>query len=289
MIDSGASSNFLSRSVVERLGLVVKREQQQQVSLANNQKLRTVGHLETMVVLGPLQSYLRFEVLDADIPCILGMTFLHQVNPVIDWQRAQMRVKHGSRTTLIQCSVFKRNNALKVEKRSSDVASGGDDVATSSQHHVGMEVEKVHANEFSGLPLDDNLVVENCACSNEEEVVDSVDENSNIYATKYAKLDLKNASESCSSRASIGVESVDKKFLVATQQAEMCGGFTRCMDIAMKSKKRLVSGMCPNCSQPYLDENAKGLDRCTQCGSCVERVPGKMYNPLASFFQQKGQ
>ena len=44
-----------------------------------------------------------------------------------------------------------------------------------------------------------------------------MDVNSNIYATKYAKLDQKNASESCSSRASIGVESVDKKFLVATQ------------------------------------------------------------------------
>ena len=47
-----------------------------QVRLADGKMMKTVGFVETMVVLGPLQCMLRFDVLDAEVPPILGMTFL---------------------------------------------------------------------------------------------------------------------------------------------------------------------------------------------------------------------
>ncbi len=71
---------------------------------------------------------MRFEVLDADVPSILGMTFLSQVNPTIDWKLPRMSVKRGSRTLNIPCSVFTRphGGCGKVSKFA-DVAC--DDVA----------------------------------------------------------------------------------------------------------------------------------------------------------------
>jgi hypothetical protein len=35
----------------------------------------------------------KFFVLDAKIPCILGMTFFSNVSPIIDWQRRTVQVR----------------------------------------------------------------------------------------------------------------------------------------------------------------------------------------------------
>ena len=96
---------------------------------------------------------LRFDVLDAEVPPILGMTFLAQVNPVIDWQRSWMRVKCGSRTQLVKCSVFSRQSVVYNKTEAFGDVASSDDVATQGQHHVGMDVAKTCANEFAGLPV----------------------------------------------------------------------------------------------------------------------------------------
>lgn len=55
----------------------------------------------------------------------------------------------------------------------------------------------------------------------------------------------------------------------------MCGGFQKCLDLALRSKKKLVVKTCSKCAFPILDKNSKGLLTCDGCGSCVERVPGE--------------
>ena len=145
-------------------------------------------------------------------------------------------------------------------------------------------------NDFAGLPVDADVDadVDETAICEKIEVVEQQPKWIKIKrsrATKKPNSDLKVALESCKSVEKSGVGSIDKKFLVATQQADLCGGFDRCLNIALQAKSKLVSGMCPKCAEPYLEESSGSLSTCEQCGSCVEAVPGCQYNPLALFFQ----
>ncbi len=85
------------------------------------------------------------------MPSILGMTFLSQVNPTIDWKMPRMNVKRGNRTLNIPCSVFARSNSScgKV-LRFADVASA--DVAENVKlgHNVG-EGCRLLQNSFGEL------------------------------------------------------------------------------------------------------------------------------------------
>ena len=50
-------------------------------------------------------------MLDCDVPAILGMDFLTQVNPKIDWEKHEMRVKVGSRNVHIRLKEFSRSGS----------------------------------------------------------------------------------------------------------------------------------------------------------------------------------
>ena len=157
--------------------------------------MNTIGYVETLVALGAMQCCVRMNVLDADVPPILGITFLNQVNPVINWKNYTMTVKVGSKTSIIQCSSFKRGNE-KIGKND-DVAIMAKQQLESSckddvEPHVGMDVE----NEFSGLPVEENGV----ACKETQKIVEKVvensDKNGHICATRCAKRALKSATNS---------------------------------------------------------------------------------------------
>lgn len=49
-------------------------------------------------------------MLDCDVPAILGMEFLGDVNPVIDWKTGYMRVPVGSRRVTVQLLTFNRDS-----------------------------------------------------------------------------------------------------------------------------------------------------------------------------------
>ena len=54
MLDSGASSNFVAKHVVDRLDLDLKKGKQLKVKLADSRIMNTIGYVETMVALGPM-------------------------------------------------------------------------------------------------------------------------------------------------------------------------------------------------------------------------------------------
>ena len=98
------------------------------------------------------------------MPPILGMTFLSQVNPTIDWKKPRMYIQRGSRTLNIPCSVFARPRG-NVEKvlRFADVAS--DDVAENVKLGVDVgEGWKLTQNSFGELlaTLPPERISENC-------------------------------------------------------------------------------------------------------------------------------
>lgn len=49
---------------------------------------------------------MEFQVLSCDVPCILGMEFLSDVNPEINWLKRTMQVNVGRRKVTIQLQEF---------------------------------------------------------------------------------------------------------------------------------------------------------------------------------------
>lgn len=71
-----------------------------------------------------------FEVINADIPCILGVPFLEQVNPIIDWKQRLMKVKFGaSKYVNVGLKVFGKSSSSSNYVNSSNVPKVAD-VAT---------------------------------------------------------------------------------------------------------------------------------------------------------------
>ena len=54
-----------------------------------------------MVRFGPLQLYIRFDLIDCHLRTILGMPFLSKVNPKIDWKTHTVKVPYKSRHFII--------------------------------------------------------------------------------------------------------------------------------------------------------------------------------------------
>ncbi len=81
LLDSGASNNFLSRDHAQQLGLELQAGKPSSVKLADGKRITTSMFVEGVVNFGPVQSHLKFEILDCDCVPILGYTFLTQMNP----------------------------------------------------------------------------------------------------------------------------------------------------------------------------------------------------------------
>lgn len=86
LVDSGATHNFMSREFVEQHGLEVTKGKQACVTLADGSKVYTSDYVWCYVDFKVVGSCLKFTVLP-QCPLILGMPFLKQFNPDIDWQK----------------------------------------------------------------------------------------------------------------------------------------------------------------------------------------------------------
>ena len=85
MVDSGASCNFMSFILMKNLGLKFNNNSIFQVRLADGQVLKTLGTCEMNVCFGKLRYVGTFHVLPGAIPLILGMQWLGEMRPNIDW------------------------------------------------------------------------------------------------------------------------------------------------------------------------------------------------------------
>lgn len=86
LIDSGASHNFISLRVCRKLALDVVKSPSINVKLADSSVIQTCGQVQVEVLFGEqVKVQLTFEVLDCEIDGVLGMPFLSQNNPHIDW------------------------------------------------------------------------------------------------------------------------------------------------------------------------------------------------------------
>lgn len=65
--------------------------------LADGNKVQSKYYTEALVRFGMLQAYLRFEVLDCDVHTILGMPFLEEYNPKINWTHKTIKLPYKQR------------------------------------------------------------------------------------------------------------------------------------------------------------------------------------------------
>jgi hypothetical protein len=71
---------------------------------------------------------------DADIPNILGMPFLFQVNPTISWQTRYMKVRKGSRSLLVPLAIFHKTQG-------NDLVQKDKKITPFSNSFAGLEVD----------------------------------------------------------------------------------------------------------------------------------------------------
>ena len=85
MIDSGASCNFMSADLVKQLGLSFCNDEVFSVRLASGDSLDTHGQVLVDIKFGTLKYSGMFHVLPGSVPLILGMSFLGELRPKIDF------------------------------------------------------------------------------------------------------------------------------------------------------------------------------------------------------------
>ena len=87
LLDSGASSNFMSKSVVDQYGLKTQDTGKKfTVRLANGRTVTTSDCVRVTVFFGAYHYVGKFYVLDCPVPLILGMDFLSKVQPKINFR-----------------------------------------------------------------------------------------------------------------------------------------------------------------------------------------------------------
>ncbi len=102
LVDSGATNNFISFSEFIKLGEIMhKCTDNRSVKLADGKLVTISGFCLLLVDVASVLVLLQFSVLPCSIPTILGMPFLLQCNPKIDWKKRVMTMPHGSRSVSV--------------------------------------------------------------------------------------------------------------------------------------------------------------------------------------------
>ena len=107
LVDSGASHNFISAQVLQQLGIQPHRREKVKVRMADQSMVVTDQYIHVLVVFGKgVSALLRFTVLPVDCPSILGMPFLRQLNPHIDWKSKSVIFAGRSDVTTTTSNMF---------------------------------------------------------------------------------------------------------------------------------------------------------------------------------------
>ena len=90
LLDSGATHNFLSADWCQANGLKSVSTEHFSLHLVDRQEVSAVGKAKCFADLGPIKTFLTFQVLHYNIPCFLGIKFFYTVNPSIDWANCKV-------------------------------------------------------------------------------------------------------------------------------------------------------------------------------------------------------
>lgn len=110
----------MSLKFAKEIGLVVQSGSRvSRVRLANGKIVETVGIAQLTIIFGAYHFIGRFQLLDCEVPLILGMEFLQKVQPRIDFAKKQVAVVHKQlRYQLPTCVISSSDKSQRGSKLS---------------------------------------------------------------------------------------------------------------------------------------------------------------------------
>ena len=95
LLDPGATSNFVSDTMVTALGLPVREEEDfYELILANETIVTTARYVQFMMNCGDYKGKIMAKIFpNLHKKCIQGIPWLEYENPIIDWTRRQLTIQ----------------------------------------------------------------------------------------------------------------------------------------------------------------------------------------------------
>ena len=98
LIDSGATHNFISSSLIDPSLL---SSTPHKVSLADGKSIKHLGSVDKYLILGDYKDSLKFEVIEISFDVILGQPWLAKLNPSIDWKNKSLKFEFNNKSYLL--------------------------------------------------------------------------------------------------------------------------------------------------------------------------------------------
>ena len=115
LVDSGASYNFLSKRLASQLGWKIHSAPTTKIRLAKGDCVNSSGFAMGLILIGKWRAYVRSMVVDLVFDCVLGLPWLIQVNPQLDWSARNSAVKMSGRWVSLPTVTSPKAFASKIQ------------------------------------------------------------------------------------------------------------------------------------------------------------------------------
>jgi len=122
IVDSGAATSIITKSLLDKLGLVINRSSKMIVVTANGARTRSLGIIDNVPVnIGKIQILTSFQVLESkDEILILGNDWLRETNANMNWEQSTLTIKQGKYVIRIPITFTKTAKVVTQEEEESD-------------------------------------------------------------------------------------------------------------------------------------------------------------------------
>jgi len=160
LLDSGASENFMSPKVAERLNLEPKPHfLSESVRIGDGSVMPVLGYITTHIEIGEVTARLTFQVASTHDDIILGMPFLQRLDPQISWKDRSIMIKYKGKQFRTTSPCFYRLEVVPDSSVSfTDSRNSSDDkvshaqLGSSSQcNTLSIEVPDEHRTRIEAL------------------------------------------------------------------------------------------------------------------------------------------
>lgn len=178
LLDSGATENFIAKKTVEKAKCRVRKlKTPMYVKVASGTELKVDGYVRTGLILGSIHLIMNFRIIEMDPDVVLGLPFLQQFDPMINWKRKTLRFNYRGRLVTLTsnspylASMGKSKSTMYVEKEIPKSESGD---VQKSKERSNSEVFSIKTTTQEPFPNDDREVRKT---ENEKEGRERYDEN----------------------------------------------------------------------------------------------------------------